>query len=68
MNELHVAYRGRELTRRTINERMDAADPGTWGLNHSLLWSCPTLAGYAADGARMTFGPAYTVTLSIIER
>lgn len=66
--KLSVTYRGTPLTPATINRRMDAADPGHWGLDHSLAWSCPVMAQHAADLARFTFGPRYDVLLTPTDR
>ena len=63
MNRLTVHYHGHQLSTSQVNKRMEDADPGTWGLDNTLVWSCPIMAGYAADNARLTFGPRYTVVM-----
>ena len=63
ITSIEVRYRNAvRLRNSTINMRMDAADPGTWGLDHPLAYSCPILAESAAESIRWTLGPAYTVT------
>jgi len=57
-----VEYRGRPMLKRTVNAIMEAADPGTWGHDHPLEWSCPILAASAAESIRFTLGRGYTVT------
>lgn len=57
IHRLSVTFKHRPVPARVVNEVMDDIDPGTWGHDHPLAWSCPVSAARYAEMVRDEFRP-----------
>jgi hypothetical protein len=62
--KINVEYEGNRLPDIIINVVMEHADPGTWGDDHPLLYTCPIMAEHARQNVADTHGPRYHVFIT----